>query len=235
MLHMITCAIRYIARPLDGRDYMTLKSIASFRWDRGCCVTRLLPFGRPKEIGISLNRSPASRTQGYRPYSGHSKETGGPHRLYSCWRFENMSIPQDGPRNRRQQSRCAPAQWHSDRALTLAIRTLHHLWTCPLGIIRTHHHLVLTFTLNWTNPLIWRDTSYRRFLSGNSTIKAAVSIQLHILCVIDTQCFTDWEHLLILFASGPILWQPFPPPASRHLTGRYSVVQYYDIYTVTCA
>ena len=41
-LHMITCAIRYIARPPDGRDYTTLKlSIGSFRWDRGCCVTTL--------------------------------------------------------------------------------------------------------------------------------------------------------------------------------------------------
>ena len=36
----------------------------------------------------------------------------------------------------------------------LTLLTLHHLWTYPPGIIRTHHHLVLTFTLNWTNPLI---------------------------------------------------------------------------------
>ena len=40
--YMITCTIRYIARPLDVRDYTTLKlSIASFQWDRGCCVTTL--------------------------------------------------------------------------------------------------------------------------------------------------------------------------------------------------
>ena len=46
-LHMITCAIRCIAQPLDGRDYTTSKlSIASFWWDRGCCVTTLWPSKR---------------------------------------------------------------------------------------------------------------------------------------------------------------------------------------------
>ena len=56
--------------------------------------------------------------------------------------------------SRRQQSHYVPAPWLSDRAPMLAILILHHLWTCLLGIIRTHHYLVLTFTLNWTNPLI---------------------------------------------------------------------------------
>ena len=88
-LHMITCAIRYIARPLDGRDCMTLRlSIESF------VGAALLPSGRPKEIGISLDRPPASRTPSYRPYSGHLKGTRGPHRLYSCRRFEDVSTTQ---------------------------------------------------------------------------------------------------------------------------------------------
>ena len=39
----------------------------------------LLPAGRPKEIGISLDRPPTSCTQSYQPYSGHSKGTSGPH------------------------------------------------------------------------------------------------------------------------------------------------------------
>ena len=65
-----------------------------FRLMMGEVGAALLPSDGPKEIGISLDRSPASRTQGYRPYSGHSKGTGGLRRLYSCRRFENMSTTQ---------------------------------------------------------------------------------------------------------------------------------------------
>ena len=45
-------------------------------------------------------------------------------------------------------------------------------------------------------------------------------------------------HGLRTFANAIRKWaKPLtasPPPATRHLTGRYSVVQYYGIYTVTC-
>ena len=82
-LHMIMCVIHYISRPPVGRDCTMLKlSIANFRWGRGCSVT--IPSGGPKEIGISLDRAPASRAQGYRPYGGHSKGSGSPHHLHSC-------------------------------------------------------------------------------------------------------------------------------------------------------
>ena len=57
------------------------------------------------------------------------------------------------PERATAKSLCA-STWLSDRAPMLAILILHHPWTCLLGIIPTHHHLVLTFTLNWTNPLI---------------------------------------------------------------------------------
>ena len=76
------------SRLTEETIYTTLKQVSS-----GIVGAALLPSSHPKEIGISLDRPPTSM-QGYRPYSGHSKGTGGPHRLYSCRRFENISTTQ---------------------------------------------------------------------------------------------------------------------------------------------
>ena len=60
----------------------------------GSWVLHYYPPAAQKEIGVSLDRPPTSRTPSYRPYSEHSKGTGSPHRLCSCGRFEDMSTTQ---------------------------------------------------------------------------------------------------------------------------------------------
>ena len=81
-LHMIMCAIRYIARPLDGRDYMTLKlSIASSRWDCGWCVTTLrLP---------KINWGLCASTVAFRPGSHVSDSDSSPSVDVSTWNNSN--------------------------------------------------------------------------------------------------------------------------------------------------
>ena len=59
-----------------------------------------------------------------------------------------------GPHNRRQRNHYVLVQWPFDRVLISVSLFLLPRWTCRLGAILTHLYLVLTFTLNWTTPLI---------------------------------------------------------------------------------
>ena len=164
------------------------------------------------------------------PYSRHSERTGHPHCVYSRGWFEDMSNPPPPPpRDIEWTPELSTAK--SLCASTVTFRPGSHIsdsnYTPSVDVSTRNNsnYLVLTFTLNWTTPLIWRDTYCRRFSSGNLFTRAVGFIQSRILCVTAMLCSSDWKHLLMVSASGSSISLTFPPPASRRLTGRCSVVQ----------
>ena len=112
------------------------------------------------------------------------------------------------PLDRRQRNHCVQVQWLFALAPMSVTLTLPLRWLYLLGIIRLHHPLVLTFTLNWTTPLIWRDTYYHPSSSGNSITRAVIFTRSRISCVIATLWSRAFNHLLLAFNRK---W-------SRHLT-----------------
>ena len=104
----------------------------------------------------------------------------------------------------------------------------------PLGRPRRQICQLVSLTLDSTESgrISNTDGGRRMWVSASGATSGVSDV-----CARDSWiCSASWieKHLLLLFVSGPDIWQHSPPLASRYLTGSYSVVQCYGIYTVTC-